>query len=76
MPNTMSKQYGVPGVRIAELEINPARLEQYKAALKREIETSVHGEPTIRSLWAVVVSEHPAQIRNGRTRYLLRNYRL
>jgi hypothetical protein len=31
-------------VRLAELEIDPAQIENYKAALKEEIETSIRVE--------------------------------
>ena len=50
-------------VRLAELEIDPAQLEKYKAALKEEIETSIRVEPGVLSLYAVSVKGHPAQIR-------------
>jgi quinol monooxygenase YgiN len=50
-------------VRLAELEIDPAQLEGYKAALKEEIETSIRVEPGVLSLYAVSVKGHPDQIR-------------
>lgn len=50
-------------VRLAELEIDPAQLENYKAALKEEIETSIRVEPGVLALSAVSVKGHPAQIR-------------
>jgi quinol monooxygenase YgiN len=50
-------------VRIAELEIDPAQLEAYKAALKEEIETSIRVEPGVLTLYAVSVKDHPNQIR-------------
>ncbi|MBV9939045.1 MAG: antibiotic biosynthesis monooxygenase [Acidobacteriaceae bacterium] len=50
-------------VRLAELEIDPAQLENYKAALKEEIETSLRVEPGVLTLSAVSVKGHPAQIR-------------
>jgi hypothetical protein len=43
----------VPFVRIAELEINPAQLESYKAAVKEEMETSVRVEPGVLAIYAV-----------------------
>src|ERR1700712_2784424 len=52
-----------PLVRIAELEIDPAQLEAYTAALKEEIATSVRVEPGVLSLFAVAVKDHPSQIR-------------
>jgi quinol monooxygenase YgiN len=50
-------------VRIAELEVDPAQLELYKAALKQEIATSIRLEPGVLTLYAVSVKDHPAQIR-------------
>ena len=52
-----------PVVRLAELEIDPAQLEPYKAALREEIQTSIQAEPGVLRLYAVSVKEHPAQIR-------------
>jgi quinol monooxygenase YgiN len=52
-----------PLVRIAELEINPARLEVYRAALKEEIAASIRVEPGVLILYAVSVKDHPNQIR-------------
>lgn len=50
-------------VRIAELEIDPAHLDAYKAALREEIETSIRKEPGVLALYAVSVKDHPTQIR-------------
>ena len=50
-------------VRLAELEIDPARLESYKAALAEEIEVSVRIEPGVLSLSAVSLKDKPASIR-------------
>jgi len=50
-------------VRLAELEIDPAQVETYKAALKEEIETSIRVEPGVLTLYAVSVKGHPEQIR-------------
>ena len=52
-----------PIVRIAELEIDPAKLDAYKLALKEEIETSIRVEPGVLTLYAVSLKEHPEQIR-------------
>jgi quinol monooxygenase YgiN len=49
-------------VRVAELEIDPAQLESYKAALKEEIETSVRVEPGVLLLYAVSEKTDPAHI--------------
>ena len=52
-----------PLVRIAELEIDPAQLEVYRAALKEEIAASIRVEPGVLTLYAVSVKDHPTQIR-------------
>ena len=50
-------------MRLAELEIDPAQLDPYKAALKEEIATSIRVEPGVLTLYAVSVKDHPTQIR-------------
>jgi len=52
-----------PLVRIAELEIDPGKLELYKAALKQEIAASISLEPGVLTLYAVSVKGHPTQVR-------------
>lgn len=49
-------------VRLAEVEIDPAQLERYKAAAKEEIETSVRVEPGVLALYAVSEKDNPAHI--------------
>ena len=43
----------MPVVRFAELEIDPAQLEAYTAAVKEEMETSVRIEPGVLATYAV-----------------------
>jgi quinol monooxygenase YgiN len=50
-------------VRIAELEIDPARLDEYNALLAEEIEASVRLEPGVLMLHAVALNEAPEKIR-------------
>ena len=50
-------------VRIAELEIDPSRLEAYKSALRDEIEASIRLEPGVLTLYAVSLKDQPNQIR-------------
>ena len=52
-----------PIVRIAELDIDPAQLNSYRAMLTEEIESSVRLEPGVLSLNAVSIKGNPAQIR-------------
>jgi quinol monooxygenase YgiN len=50
-------------VRIAELEIDPAQLDTYRALLSEEIEASVEKEPGVLMLYAVAEKDRPEQIR-------------
>jgi quinol monooxygenase YgiN len=52
-----------PLVRLAELDIDPAQLDAYKAALKEEIAASIRLEPGVLRLYAVSIKDHPNQIR-------------
>jgi len=51
-----------PIVRIAELEIDPGRIEEYKTYLREEIAASVAQEPGVLSLSAVAIAGKPASI--------------
>ncbi|UWZ85919.1 putative quinol monooxygenase [Occallatibacter riparius] len=50
-------------IRLAELEINPAKVEQYKVALREEISSSIRLEPGVITLYAVSVKDHPEKVR-------------
>lgn len=52
-----------PVVRIAELDIDPAQLNSYRAMLTEEIKSSVRLEPGVLSLNAVSIKGNPAHIR-------------
>src|SRR3954463_2938073 len=60
---TAHKEHDVPLVRIAELEIDPARLADYTAALRQEIETSVRVEPGVLAIYAVAEKDDPTKLR-------------
>ncbi len=49
-------------VRLAKLVIDPEQLENYKALLKEEIETSVQLEPGVLTLYAVSEKDNPTHI--------------
>jgi len=49
-------------VRIAKLQIDPAQLENYKAALKEHAETAVRLEPGVLTLYAVAEKNNPTHI--------------
>jgi quinol monooxygenase YgiN len=52
----------MPFVRIALLEIDPAQLEGYKAAVKEEMEASVHVEPGVLAIYAVAEKDAPTKL--------------
>lgn len=58
-----AQQQAAPLVRIAEIEVDPARLAEYKAALTEKIEKSIRLEPGVLALQAVALKDNPAQIR-------------
>ena len=52
-----------PVVRLAELRIDPVQLDDYLAALREEIETSIRVEPGVLTLYAVQVKDDPTRVR-------------
>jgi quinol monooxygenase YgiN len=59
----VSQESRMPVVRIADLEIDPARLDAYTAAVKEEMETSVQVEPGVLAIYAVAEKENPSKLR-------------
>jgi quinol monooxygenase YgiN len=51
-----------PYVRVAEIEIDPARLEAYQAAVKEQIAAAIQFEPGVLALYSVADKENPAYI--------------
>lgn len=60
--NVQAQQPQVPYVRVAEIEIDPARMDDYRAAAKQVIETSVRTEPGVLALYAVAEKDNPARV--------------
>src|SRR4051812_7015120 len=58
-----AEEASMPYVRIAEIEIDPARLEAYKAAVKEEMEASVRVEPGVLAIYAVAEKDNPSRLR-------------
>ena len=50
-----------PLVRIAQLDIDPAQVAAYQAAVKEEIEASVRLEPGVLSIYAVAEKDNPGR---------------
>lgn len=51
-----------PYVRVAEIEIDPARLELYKAAVREQIAAAIRLEPGVLALYCVADKDHPAHV--------------
>src|SRR5437899_9699688 len=47
----------------AEIEIDPAQLEDYKAAVSEQIEAATRVEPGVLALYAVSEKDNPARVR-------------
>lgn len=60
--NNASAQNKDQMVRIAKLVIDSAQLENYKNALKEEIEISLQVEPGVKTLYAVSEKNNPTHI--------------
>jgi quinol monooxygenase YgiN len=50
-------------IQLAEIEIDPAQLEAYKAAVQEHIETAVRVEPGVLALYAVSDKDNPTQVK-------------
>ena len=55
-------QAKTPYIRIAKIVVDSSQLENYKAALKEGVETAVHAEPGVLSLYAVYEKSNPAHV--------------
>ena len=51
-----------PYVRVAEIEVDPAQLDAYKEALRRQIDTALRVERGVLALHAVADKDDPAQV--------------
>ena len=50
-------------VQVAEIEIDPAQLESYEAAVKEHIDTAIRLEPGVLVLYAVSEKDNPTRVR-------------
>ncbi|HEV7881677.1 putative quinol monooxygenase [Bradyrhizobium sp.] len=50
-------------VQQAEIEIDPAQLDAYRAAVTEQIETAIRVEPGVLALYAVSEQENPARVK-------------
>jgi quinol monooxygenase YgiN len=52
-----------PYIRLAELEIDPARLDDFKSAVTEGVEAAVRTEPGVLALYVVYEKDRPSRIR-------------
>jgi quinol monooxygenase YgiN len=57
-----SDMAGGPFVRVAELEIDPARLGDFKLAIRESVQASIRSEAGVLALYAVSAPDNPSQI--------------
>jgi quinol monooxygenase YgiN len=51
-----------PYVRVAEIEIDPARLQAYREAVREQIEAAIRLEPGVLALYSVADKENPSHV--------------
>ena len=51
-----------PYVRVAQIELDAAQLENYTAIAKEQIETAIRVEPGVLTLYAVAEQDNPARV--------------
>jgi quinol monooxygenase YgiN len=49
-------------VQLAEIEVDPAQLPQYEAAVREHIEAAIRVEPGVLVLYAVAAKDNPAHV--------------
>jgi quinol monooxygenase YgiN len=59
----VAEESRMPVVRMADLEIDPAQLVGFTAAVKEEMEISVRVEPGVLAIYAVAEKDSPAKLR-------------
>lgn len=55
---TTERQY----VQVAQIEVDPAQLENYRTAVRKQIEAAISKEPGVPVLYAVSEEDNPALI--------------
>jgi quinol monooxygenase YgiN len=50
-------------VQVAEIEIDPAQLEEYRAVVREQIDTAIRVEPGVLVLYAVSEKDNPTRVR-------------
>jgi quinol monooxygenase YgiN len=58
----MSEETPQQHIQIAEIEVDPAQLDRYKAAVTEQIEAAVRLEPGVLALYSVSNKDNPAHV--------------
>ena len=58
----MSEEKSKQHIQIAEIVVNPAKLDDYKAAVAEQIEAAIRLEPGVLVLYSVSNKDNPSQI--------------
>ena len=58
----MARNNNSPYVRMADIEIDPAQLDAYKAAVTAQIEAAIRLEPGVLALYSVADKDNPAHV--------------
>ena len=59
---TMSEEKSPQHIQIAEIAVDPAQLDAYKAAVTEQIEAAIRLEPGVLALYSVSNKDNPSQI--------------
>jgi quinol monooxygenase YgiN len=59
---TMSEEKSPQHIQIAEIAVDPAQLDAYKAAVIEQIEAAIRLEPGVLALYSVSKKDNPTQI--------------
>ena len=61
-PAAMGEAMAQQHIQIAEIEVDPAQLESYKAAVQEQIGAAIRLEPGVLVLYSVSSKENPAHV--------------
>ena len=60
---TVAQETGGQYVQVAEIEVDPAQLETYRAAVQEQIDAAIQKEPGVLVLYAVSEKDEPYRVK-------------
>ncbi|EHR06081.1 putative quinol monooxygenase [Bradyrhizobium sp. WSM471] len=60
---TVAQEAGGQYVQVAEIEIDPAQLDTYRAAVQEQIDAAIQKEPGVLVLYAVSEKDEPSRVK-------------